>query len=331
MRRLTLLFTLLPLPLVPVAAAAPQDVTEAADSRSALSKISASASTSPPAGGVALGTASDTLASADPEAPIRRFKRQAVQSVSVSGGWLGATDSDSLSTRFLETSVQLGVPLGSFDHILGVTPSLRVDRVDAGAVPDVPAELYDAGVSLFFRRPIHERLRSMAIVRPAIRSDFTTGDQAFRIFGLGLLTWDCVPDRLAVSGGAVFLDRADLPLLPAVGLTWTPDPRSRLELRFPESRYSFRIRKDGCRSETRLFASAGIGGNTWAVTRENRSSDELSLRDIRLTVGLDHIVDGGGGWFVETGWAFRRRLEYERTATELSLSDAIVLQAGWRY
>jgi hypothetical protein len=29
-----------------------------------------------------------------------------------------------------------------------------------------------------------------------------------------------VPDKLSLSFGAVYLDRADLPLLPAVGLTW---------------------------------------------------------------------------------------------------------------
>jgi len=57
----------------------------------------------------------------------------------------------------------------------------------------------------------------------------------------------------------------------------------------------------------------------------------LSLRDIRLKVGLERIIDGGGGCFVEFGYAFRRRIEYERSGTELSLDDGIVLQAGWSY
>ena len=152
-----------------------------------------------------------------------------------------------------------------------------------------------------------------------------------RIFGLAMVNWDYRPDRVTLSLGAVFLDRADLPLLPAVGVTWTPDSRNRFELRFPESRWLTRLYKNGCHSETWGYVSAGIGGNTWAVTRASGASDELSLRDFRLMVGVDRVVDGGGGWFVECGGAFGRRLEYEATGQEVSLGSSIVLQGGWRF
>ncbi len=265
------------------------------------------------------------------EQPVSRFKKQAIQTVTVSGGWLRATDDNDLSSSFFETSVGLGVPLGNFDNILGVTPSFRLDFIDAAANLDVPSELFEAGVSFFYRKPMNDRLSAMAIIRPSIRSDFTTSDQAFRLFGLGLINWNCVPEELSLSFGAVALGRADLPLLPAVGLTWTPNTRARLDLRFPESRLSYRLMKDGSQSETWSYVSAGLGGNTWAVTRATGHTDELSLRDIRLMFGVDHIVDGGGGWFAECGYAFNRRIEYESTATEVSLSDGVLLQAGWRY
>jgi len=266
-----------------------------------------------------------------PEQPVSRFKKQAIQSVKISGGWLQATNSDDLSSRYFETSIGLGVPLGSFDNILGVTPSFRMDFIDAAPGLDVPAELFDVGVSFFHRKAINDHLSTMVIVRPSVRSDFTTSDNAFRLFGLGLINWDCVPDELALSFGAVALGRADLPVLPAVGLTWTPDPERRLDLRFPESRLSFRLAKDGAQSETWSYVSAGLGGNTWAVTRATGQSDELSLRDIRLIFGVDHVVDGGGGWFAQCGYAFSRRIEYESTATDVSLSDGVLLEAGWRY
>jgi len=31
------------------------------------------------------------------------------------------------------------------------------------------------------------------------------------------------------------------------------------------------------------------------------------------------------------GFAFNRRIEYESTKTEVSLSDGLLLQTGWRY
>ncbi|MEQ9410509.1 MAG: DUF6268 family outer membrane beta-barrel protein [Fuerstiella sp.] len=267
----------------------------------------------------------------DSEQPIRRFRKQAVQVAAVSGGWLQAVGSNDLSSSFFETSIGIGIPLGNFDNILSVTPSFRTDFIDAAPHLDIPAELFEAGVSFFYRRPINDRLSAMAIVRPSVRSDFSTGDDAFRLFGLGLLTWECRPKELSLSFGAVALGRADLPVLPAVGLTWTPTTTKRLELRFPESRLAWRLAKDGSNSETWSFLTVGLGGNTWAVTRASGKSDELSLRDVRLMIGVDHVIDGGGGWFAEFGYAFNRRIEYELSDTEVSLSDGVLLQAGLRF
>lgn len=300
------------------------------------------------------GRNADRLFKESAEVPVLRFKKQAIQKVTVAGGWLVATESNDLSSSFLETSIGFGVPLGlirrklsgaderSFDaepanaevgepEILGITPAFRVDFIDAAQGLDVPAELYETGVSFFYRRTISDRLSAMAIVRPSVRSDFTTADNAFRLFGLGLLTWECVPEELSLSFGAVYLDRADLPLLPAVGLTWMPRTTTRLELQFPQSRFAWRLAKDGGASETWSYLSAGIGGNTWAITRADGRTDELSLGDIRLLLGLDHIVDGGGGWFAECGYAFNRHIEYQSDNSRIDLSDGIVFQGGWRY
>lgn len=265
------------------------------------------------------------------ETPVSRFKKQAIQQITFSVGCLEAINRNDLSSRFVEASIGLGVPLGSFDNILGVTPSFRADFIDAAPRVDVPSELFETGLSFFYRKPLHDRLNAMAIVRPSIRSDFTTSNRALRVFGLGLLTWDYDPEVLSLSFGAVYLDRADLPLLPAAGLTWTPRPTMKLDLRFPESKLAWRLDKNGAQSETWSYLTAGIGGNTWAVTRNSGLTDELSLRDIRVILGIDHVTDGGGGWFAECGYAFNRRIEYEATATKVSLSDGVILQAGWRY
>lgn len=270
---------------------------------------------------------SDAVAAIDQ--PIRRFKKQAVQSVAIETGALFGNGND-LDVRSFEASVGLGVPLGSLDRILGVTPSFRVDWLDAGPGLGLPKELYEVGLQFFFRHEFNDQWSGMAIIRPTIRSDFTTDDDAFRVFGLALLTKQWIPDCLSVSFGAVSLGRADLPVLPAIGLTWTPRRDMRLDLRFPESRFSHRLAKDGANSETWAYTSVGLGGNTWAVTRASGQTDELSLRDIRLTAGLEKIVDGGGGWFAEAGYAFSRRAEFE-SGDEIELSDGVLFRIGWRY
>lgn len=265
------------------------------------------------------------------EVKLTRYKKQALQSVSISSGWLGDVSGDSLSGSFLDASIGGGIPLGSLDNIIGVTPRMRIDWIQVRAEIDIPSELYLFETQFFYRRPINQRLSAMAIFSPSVRSDLSTSEDAFRVFALGLLNWEYMPDRLTVSGGAVYLGRADLPVLPALGLTWTPNPTTKLDLRFPSSRLAYRLNKDGGRSEKWSYLSLGLGGDTWAVTRQSGSADLLSLRDIRLTFGLEKLLDGGGGWFLESGYGFNRRLEYDSQEAQVQLGEAVFFQAGWRY
>lgn len=273
---------------------------------------------------------------ASPDGPVEevelsRFKRQALQSVSLSGGYIGDVSGSGLSSSHVDLSIGSGIPLGSFDNIVGVKPRFRVDWIDADSSLDVPSELYQFELQFFYRRPIHDRLSAMAIFSPSVRSDLTTSDNAFRVFALGLLNWECIPDRLTFSAGAVYLGRADLPVVPALGITWTPSRTTRLDLRFPASRLSRRLAKDGGRSETWAFLSAELGGNTWAVTRRSMTTDEVSLRDLRLRMGVEKILNGGGGCFADLGYALSRKLEYEKDDFQVGLDDAILLRFGWSY
>ncbi len=265
------------------------------------------------------------------ELELALFKNQALQSVGVSAGWMADIGDGGLSGSYLDTSIGTGIPLGSLDNLLGVKPRFRIDWIDAKPTIDIPSELYEFELQLLYRRVFSDRLTAIGIVSPSIRSDLTTSDHAFRMFALALCNWEWKPDRLTVSGGAVYLGWSGIPVLPVVGLTWTPNRASKLELRFPSSKLSYRLAKDGGRSEKWTYLTAGIGGNTWAVTRESNLPDQLSLRDFRLMWGIEKLVDGGGGWLAETGFAFARRLEYANDDTELDLGTGFLLTAGWRY
>jgi len=265
------------------------------------------------------------------EQKLDRYKKGFLQSASVSSGWLGGLSSSELNSSFVELSLGTAIPLGSFQDILGVTPSFRTDYIDAAPGIDSPSELHQAGVSFFKQHKFNDRWSAMAIVSPSVRGDFTTSDNAFRVFGLALLTWQAKPERLAVSFGVVYPDRADLPILPAVGLKWTPNIRTVFDIRFPQSRISWRLAKDSYRSETWAYVSGGFGGSTWAVTRGDGTHDELSLKDIRLLMGVEHLLDGGSRLFLESGLAFNRSLEYEAAQFEQSFDNAVVIQAGLTY
>lgn len=265
------------------------------------------------------------------EKPIRRYKHGPLQRAGVSGSWLGPSNDDSLGMSQLEASAQVSLPLGSMEHIVAVTPSFRVDMLDAPAGLDVPDDLYNVGASIFYKRPLNDRWGLNLLTAPSVRSDFDATENSVRVFGMAMLTWDWIPEKLLVSMGAVYLDRNDLSLLPAVGFRWTPGPRWQFDLRFPQPKISYRIAKDGCRSEKWIYLVGALGGNTWAVRRADGRSDELTIRDYRLMFGLEHIVEGGGGVFGEVGVAFGRELEYESDKQEVPFDSAFVVRAGIAY
>lgn len=273
----------------------------------------------------------DSVSNEPQEVPLSKFKKQAVQRVAVAGGTLVATRSNDLGNSFAETSITLGIPLGSMDNPLAITPGIRVDWFDAPGDLGVPTDVTDVGLEFFHQRRLNERWKFLAVVRPSLRSDFKAGGTPVRTFGLGLFLWDYLPDRLTVSLGSVYLGRPDLPPLPAAGLIWTPSKTRRIEFQFPRSRWLARIRKDGAVSETWINSTIGIGGNTWMVQNAANQSEEMSLRDIRWTFGIQKTLSGGGGWFAETGLAMDRRLEFLTTESAISLGNAVVFSAGWAY
>ncbi|MCA9140868.1 MAG: hypothetical protein KDB00_29055 [Planctomycetales bacterium] len=281
----------------------------------------------------ASGSVDDAVTFCDevPEPELTPYKNQFLQNVSLSGGYTGDVGGSGFSGSYVDVAISTGIPLGSMENILGIRPRVRVDWIDADPAIDVPGELYDFELLFFNRYTLTDRLSTTAVVSPSLRSDLTTSDHATRLFALGLLNWQWIPDRLTLSGGGVYLGRADIAFLPVVGMLWSPSRVTKLDLRFPTSKLSHRIAKDGGRSETWGFLSAGLGGNTWSITRSNAAPDEISLREYNMRLGIERIVDGGGGCFADVGYAFGRQLEYSSDESVVKLDDAILFRCGWSY
>lgn len=264
----------------------------------------------------------------DCETPLVRHRNGFLQGVQVSYGSIGDDPATGIVVRTVDTSASFAIPLGSMDNVISITPYFRADLLEAAAIFDVPESLYDTGVKMFWRRPISERLGSMILVTPSVRSDFQTSDNAFRLFGLGLLTWQWVPKTLSVSGGVVYTGRHDYPVLPAMGLLWTPSPLWKYDIQFPSPRISYRLAKSGSEYETWGYVSGVFGGNTWAVKRAGGVADELTLSDLRLVFGLEHLQPQNRSVFVEAGYVFNRSIEYTDIAFQQDLDAAMMLRMG---
>ncbi len=266
-----------------------------------------------------------------PERTLQRFRKSFFQGFRLSGGWIGSGAENDLNISHLSTSTSFAVPLGSFDHLLILTPNFRVDFLDGPTQVDAPPQLYQAGVKLFWRKKLHDRWGVSVLLNPAVRSDFDTTEDTVRIFALALASWQWVPDKLKLSFGVVYLDRDDIPILPAIGLLWTPTPDWRFDLLFPRPKASYRLFQNSYHSETWCYVGGGLGGNTWAVRRASGASDELTLRDFRVALGLERLVDGGSSSFIEAGFVFGRTLEYQSSNQQFDFNDAFLIRGGFTY
>ncbi len=266
----------------------------------------------------------------DSEQPVERFKKGFFQKFQFSGGYVGSGSRDDLGIGNVETLVALGVPLGSFQNILAVAPKFRVDFLDGPIELDLPGQVYDTGVNFVWRKELSDRWGVMAVATPAVRSDFQATEKTVRVFALGLATWQWIPDKLEISFGAVYLDRNDLSVLPAVGLRSRPNPRWLIDLMFPRPRVSYRISKDGPRSEMWGYLGGALGGNTWAVLRDG-INDEMTIRGYQLLLGIETVHQGGSGAFIEIGSAFNREVEFEVADEKYEFSAGFLVQAGLAY
>ncbi|MEM9365135.1 MAG: hypothetical protein AAGD07_04000 [Planctomycetota bacterium] len=275
----------------------------------------------------------DVLASlAQDEAKVERFRRSFFQGFGFEGGTLFDLGDrlGGLNISHQEVSASFGVPLFSLRHILAVQPYFRADHLDGPTAIDIPNTLYDTGVRFFNRTELSERFSTTLLITPSIRSDFQTSEDAFRVFGLGLVNWS-PNERWTFSAGAVYLDREDLSLLPAVGFQWKPRPDWKVDGVFPRPRVAKRVWKDGSNGEAWTYLGLGIGGNTWAVERVTGDKDQITLREFRLLLGYELILAGNRGMELEGGYSFGRSAEYTSDELRRDLDDGVFVRGALRF
>ena len=267
----------------------------------------------------------------DCDTPLIRYRSTCYQGAQAAYGVIPGSSANGLGIKTFDLLATFAVPIDGMDHVITFHPFFRMDQLNANPGLDVPDALYEAGVKSFWKKVMNERLTTMVLFTPSVRSDFQSTQGAFKLFGMALLQWKLVPEKLSMTGGATYTGRQDFPVLPMMGLMWTPSPLWKLDIQFPSPRLSRRLMKDGDKSETWGYLAGVFGGNTWAVRRANGTDDQLTLRDLRLVLGVEHLLAENRGVFVETGLVFGRSMEYENTASQIDLGDALLLRAGIQF
>jgi len=191
--------------------------------------------------------------------------------------------------------------------------------------PHVRPQLYDISYEFnysdqFANVGIH------AQVAPTYSTDWDNkGKHAFRLIGGGLATLELAPG-FDLVGGAMYLDRPDLNVLPIYGLRMHSAGHE-LDIVYPRFRYAVRVGQDADGSNW-MFAKTEFGGGAWAIDSDGFGNDQMGYRDWRLTFGWESREPDGDRHVFEVGLVFDRELEFERQNRTLNLGNTALIRMG---
>jgi hypothetical protein len=255
---------------------------------------------------------------------ITKSKDGFFQKLYVADTYIPRGGTDGLGFNDAEIALSVALPLPTRRHPVVITPGFTTHFLDGPANTDLPARLYDAYVAFNWYPRITRNLGAIISITPTVQSDFEHwDDRALRTPGKALLRYTWAEYERELVLGVIYLDRDDIPWLPAAGVIWTPNPYLCFELLFPRPRVMFMVNA-GPEFEDWLYVAGEYGGGSWSIERvPAQTQDVVTFADYRAIVGWERKKHGGAGMRVEAGYVFGRSFEYE------SNSERFKPDAAW--
>ena len=211
--------------------------------------------------------------------------------------------------------------------------------LDPTVTADLPGETYDAFVDFAWQSDPNQIFGAEFLVGVGVFSEFDViNSDSLRVRGRGMGTFRLTPAS-TFKLGVYYYDRVDVKLLPAGGIFWQPNPFTKVDLFFPQPRYSRFLSTVGTQ-DVWWYVAGDYGGGSWTIDRAGAKGEErVDVNDIRLMTGLewgrsDLIRAGQRTWFFDFGYVFEREIKYENFSSQgdnLSLGDAWMARLGIGY
>lgn len=214
---------------------------------------------------------------------------------------------------------------------------------------DFPEEAFSGFLDVGWRSSPDRAFGAELGGRIGVYSDFSgVENESVRPMGLALLRYNLTP-TIAVKGGVSYINRADIKLLPAIGILWTPNPKCKWDIFFPQPKLSSYLTTLG-NYDLWWYVTGEYGGGVWTPKVAVRDAANpaivlwqgrplTDINDLRVSLGIEvgpPVTGGIGqrGLFFEVGYVFDRKV-YMAVPTlpdlELSLNDTWMLRGGFAF
>jgi len=249
--------------------------------------------------------------------------------------WLaGDQDSVDLDINDIEVGATMAFPNFLFSgQPIFVSPGFVFHVWDGPRGPspaDLPSQAYSAFVDLGWRPQSRftPNLSAELGLRFGVHSDFehiTADSVRYQGTGLGVIR---LTPALTMKAGIVYLDRADIKLLPAGGFYYEPDQYTKFDIFFPRPKLARYFTTIGL-TDVWWYVGGEYGGGNWTIERPTNPSDRVDINDIRVFVGLEWTHPNQLQGFFEAGYVFEREIVYVvRPQDSVDLNDTFMLRAG---
>lgn len=273
-------------------------------------------------------------APAEPATPPQ--DRSMWQGIKLEGAWVPQLEGDSLGESDLSATVKLGLPMPVIGGPLLVSPRYGLhlldgppgDRLPAGY--DIPPRLHDLEVGFMTFRELGDRWLLNAGVTVGVYGDDSSLDaaDALGVSGMVVGIYKQSP-QVQYAIGAAFLNRDDLPVVPAVGVIYDTGA-VKYELMMPRPRVVWRIPgAEGDPVQRSVYLGGELGGGAWAIQRLDGSTDRMNLSRFGLVLGWEARGPGRSVRSAEIGYLFDREIEFTNLEDfEVDLDNSLVTRIG---
>lgn len=196
--------------------------------------------------------------------------------------------------------------------------------VNGPAGVDLPPQFYQFALGINAVAANWQGFKLHIHISPTYSTDShnKSGD-AFRLIAGGMVTMD-LSQQWTLVAGATYLDRPDVPVIPAAGLLWRPQDAVEIDLVVPKPKVAIRISGDE-ESEHWMYVKGDVGGGSWAYKRESGLDERVGYFDMRILFGIDTRLPESDSQF-EIGYVFQRELDFDAAGTTLEPPNSVVFR-----
>jgi hypothetical protein len=246
----------------------------------------------------------------------------------------GADKTDDLAINDIEIAITGALPNFFLStQPIYITPTYVHHLWDGpqGISADLPPNAYSAFLDMFWASDPNRPLGAELGVAVGAFTDFDTfTTKSIRVIGEGFGVVRLTP-QLTFKLGVWYLNRNDLKLLPAGGLVWQPNPQTKIDILFPNPKFSRYMMSYGT-GDIWWYVSGEYGGGAWTIKRADNSGDRVDINDIRVKLGIDWITQRNFRGFAEIGYVFDRQVVYVvNPADSFSPRDTFLIGAGFSF